>query len=75
MGGRRNTAEMRTADYYQKQTQVFARMASSATDRESADRYRAFALEYRAKSEKLEPSTGVVMALSNHDETRYAAQA
>jgi hypothetical protein len=72
--GRRNTGEMRTADYYRKQTQVFARMASSATDRESAERYSAFAFEYLAKAEKLEPSTGVVMTLSNHDGTRHMAQ-
>jgi hypothetical protein len=64
MHGPRNTAEMRTADYYQKQTQVFARMASSATDRESAERYRTFALDYLSKAEKLEPSTGAVLALS-----------
>jgi hypothetical protein len=70
MRGRWNTAEMRTAHYYRKQTQVFARMASSATDGESAERYRAFALDYLAKADKLEPSTGVVMALSNCDETR-----
>ena len=75
MRGRRNTAEMRTADYYRKQTQVFARMASSATDRESAERYRAFAFEYLARAEKLEPSAGVVMTRSNHDDTRYTAQA
>jgi len=75
MRGPRNTGEMRTADYYRKQTQVFARMASSATDRESSERYRAFAFEYLAKAEKLEPSAGVVMALSNRDETRYTARA
>jgi hypothetical protein len=69
MRGRRKTGEIRTADYYRNQTQVFARMASSATDRDSAERYRAFALEYLAKSEKLEPSTGVVIALSNRDAT------
>jgi hypothetical protein len=74
MRGRRNTGEMRTADYYRKQTQVFARMASSATDRESAERYSAFAFEYLAKVEELEPSTGVVMTLSNHDGTRHMAQ-
>jgi hypothetical protein len=75
MRGRRNTAEMRTADYYRKQTQVFTRMAASATDRDSAERYRAFAFEYLAKAEKLEPSAGVVMTLSNPDGTRYMAQA
>jgi glucose/arabinose dehydrogenase len=72
MRGRRNTGEMRTADYYRKQTQVFARMASSATDMESANRYRAFAFDYLAKAEKLEPSTGVVVALSNHNDHRDA---
>jgi hypothetical protein len=64
MRGRRNTAEMRTADYYQKQTQVFARMASSATDRESAERYRVFALDYLCKAEELDPTTGTVLPLS-----------
>jgi hypothetical protein len=37
---------------------VFARMASSTTNRESAERYRAFALGYLAKAEKLEPRDG-----------------
>jgi hypothetical protein len=73
--GHQNTGEMRTADYYRKQTQVFARMASSATDRESAERYSAFAFEYLAKAEKLEPNTGVVATLSNHNGTRHTAQA
>jgi hypothetical protein len=62
--GRRGSGEMRTADYYRKQFHVFARMASSAIDWESADRYRAFALDYLAKAEKLEPRMGVVLALS-----------
>ena len=66
---------MPTADYYRKQTQVFTRMASSSTDRESADRYRAFALDYLARAEKLEPNTGLVLALSNHDDTRDTAEA
>jgi hypothetical protein len=67
---------MAAAEYDRKQAQVFARMASSAIARESADRYRAFALDYLAKAEKLEPSTGTVVSAPAHgDNTSYTDNA